>query len=424
LRRVESVDFLDCRFENCHGAIAAYGIGYDLRGKLAHFGFRRSRVLNPYGSNTLNEQSSYGGGQQIRVNPWIGNAVYAENFFEGGSDNPDPVLNPGGIRKDGSHFGSPLHLLFTNNVVRRMAVEAVFQTDSPLMGYTSSPLTIPPPDGTTTAQVTVRPQEPSTYQPGQTLNFRTWFGPGALATNVFLTVAAYEPSTRTITVRNHGLTAAVEGQTAPASQPVYLQDYNPTFAIIVGNVIDGGAPKGDIGVASNSKAIISGNFIMGYVTGVHLYENASNPLSPPTPGTRVERNVILTRDSKVSPFLAFGIQSNGPGDILANNLTVTPNAYRFEGVVVRGTNSWLEANIVLPIQVSPQGYSSGFRSVGIGFGSASRANTAVANRTYGMDVGIGPEIPYAAPPHRVISHFSTNDVLAIDPRGLTEDSMR
>jgi hypothetical protein len=122
--------------------------------------------------------------------------------------------------------------------------------------------------------------------------------------------------------------------------------------------------------------------------------------------------------------LAFGIQSNGPGDILANNLTVTPNAYRFEGVVVRGTNSWLEANIVLPIQVSPQGYSSGFRSVGIGFGSASRANTAVANRTYGMDVGIGPEIPYAAPPHRVISHFSTNDVLAIDPRGLTEDSMR
>lgn len=424
LRRVEAVEFADCRFENCHGAIAAYGVGFDLRGKLARFSMRRCWIVNPYGSNTIDAQNSYGGGQQVRIRPWIHNAEYSDCYFDGGSDSPDLTLNPGGIRKDGSHFGSPLHLLFTNNVVRRMAVEAVHQIDDPLMGYTSSSFLVPPPNGSSTAQVTVRPQEPSTYEPGQLLNFRTWFPPGALATNVFLTVVAYEPVARTITITNPGLTPGVEGQTAPPGTPVYLQDYNPTLATIAGNIIDGGTPRGDIGIASNSKATIAGNLIMGYVTGVHLYENVRNPVSPPTPGTRVEDNVILTRDSRTAPLpLAFGIQSNGPGDILTDNLIVTPNAYRFEGVVVRGTNSWVEGNTVLAKTAWPQSYGSLLRSVGIGFGSASKGNTAVANRTTKMDVGIGPEIPYAAPPHRVISHFSTNDVLAIDPRGLTEDSL-
>lgn len=423
LRRVEAVEFLDCTFENCHGAVSAYGVGFDLRGKLGYFGFHRCRVVNPYGSNTTNAWKANGGGVQLQLNPWIERAVYTDCFFDGGSDNPDLVLNPGGVRKDGSHFGSPLHLLFTNNVVRRMGVEAVHQIDDPLMGYTGSPLVIPPPDGHSTAPVIARPQELSTYRPGQSVNFRTWFHPGALATNVFLTVVAYEPDTRTITVSNPGLTPGVEGRTAPSGTPVYLQDYNPTFATITGNIIDGGTPRGDIGIASNSKATITGNFIMGYVTGVYLYENVRNVLSPPTPGTQVAGNVIFTRDSMASPLpLAYGIQSHGPGDILADNLIVTPNAYRFVGVAVRGTNSWVEGNTILAKTARPQSYSSPVRSVGIGFSSLSKDNTAAANRTTKMDVGIGPEVPHATPPHRVISHFSTNDVLAIDPRGLTDDS--
>ncbi len=425
LRQVEAVEFADCRFENCHGAITVDGSGFDLRGKLTRFSVRRCWITNPYGSNTIGAQNSYGGGQQVRINPWVHYAEYADCYFDGGSDNPDLALNPGGIRKDGAHFGSPLHLLFTNNVVRRMGVEAVHQIDDPLMGYTLTPLVIPPPDGHSPAPVTVRPQVPSPYRPGQSVNFRTWFHLGALATNVFLNVVAYEPDTRTITVTNPGLTPGVEGQTVPSGTPIYLQDYNPTFATIAGNIIDGGTPRGDIGIASNSKATITGNFIMGYVTGVYLYENVRNVLSPPTPGTQVAGNVIFTRDSMTSPLpLAYGIQSHGPGDILADNLIVTPNAYRFVGVAVRGTNSWVEGNTVLAKTARPQSYSSPVRSVGIGFSSASKDNTAAANRTTKMDVGIGPEVPHATPPHRVISHFSTNDVLAIDPRGLTDDSAR
>jgi hypothetical protein len=35
-----------------------------------------------------------------------------------------------------------------------------------------------------------------------------------------------------------------------------------------------------------------------------------------------------------------------------------------------------------------------------------------------MEVGIGPEVPHQLVPNRVLSHFSVNDVLAIDPRCL------
>ena len=222
LRRLEAVDFLDCTFENCHGAVFANaGAGNDLWGKLAHFGFFRCRVLNPYGSNTTNGQAALGGGQQVRLSRWIGNAVYDGNLFDGGSDTPDPVKNPGGVPKDGSHFGSPLRLLFTNNVVRNMGVEAVFQTDEPYVGTTATSYTVPPSEGTNTVQITLI-AIPSTYQAGQILNFRTWFSPSSPAVNIFLTVVAYDSPNRVLTVRNNGLTAGVGGVLVPWSH-IYLQ---------------------------------------------------------------------------------------------------------------------------------------------------------------------------------------------------------
>jgi len=291
-RRVAAVDFLDCVFDNCHGAILANAYGYGYRGKLEHFGFYRCRVLNPYGSNTLEGQTALGGGQQVRLTPWIGYAIYRENYFDGSSDNPDPVKNPGGIRKDGSHFGSPLHLLFTNNIVRRFGVEAVFQTDEPYLGASATDFTIPPPDGTTTAQTTLLPIASSTYQIGQIVNFRTllnWVSP---TVNIYLTVAGWDASNQVVTIKNDGLNPGVEGSVVPGWTPMYLEEYNPTFATIVDNVIDGGEPNGDIAVASNSKAVIAGNFIRGYFNGVYLYDNSANPLFPPSTGTVVDSNVI------------------------------------------------------------------------------------------------------------------------------------
>ena len=424
LRIVQAVDFQDCVFENCHGAVAAYGVGYDLRGKLAQFGFRRCKVLNPYGSNTSTNEISFGGGQQVRMNPWVRNAVYMDNEFDGGSDHPNPVLNPGGIRKDGSHFGSPLHLLFTNNVVRRMGVEAVFQIDDPLMGSTTTLLTIPPADGTSVAQVRLH-NDPSTFVAGQILNFRTWFsgGPaqGSAVVNVLLTVVAFDPSTRMLTLRNEGLTADIEGKEIPQQQPVYLQTYNPTFATIAGNFFEGGGDNGYFAVASNSKATIVGNFIMGFRSGVHLYESVRNVLFPPSPGTIAASNVILTRDPLPmlsSTYYVYGVQSWEPQDTIRGNLIITPSSTRFRGVAVRGA-SRIEENKVLAMQVRRQSYLSYDRSVGIALGTSTNAATVAANSTYGMDVGLGVEVPAAVNPNEVISHFSTNDILPVDPRVLS-----
>lgn len=352
----------------------------------------------------------------MRMNGWIGTAVYGGNIFDGGADIADPNGNPTGKPKDGSHFGSPLNLVFTNNAVYRMGVEAVFQTDDTHLGTTAEPFIIPPPDGATVASVTVRPM-PTTYKPGQSINVRTWFFSGAQATNVFLRVTAYDPLTRLLRFVNEGLTLGVEGLTVPTAQPIYLQDYDPTFAVISGNQVIGGNFAGDIGICSNSKARIEDNFVSGYRYGIRLYENVRNVLSPPTPGTLIQSNVVVTWNSLVRGY-CNGIDSAGPSEIIRYNLVATPYSYWVRGVVVRGTNAWIEGNIVVPGTIRSQEYASPFRSVGIAFGNLSRGNTAKANSTFGMDVGVGPENPFQAPPHRVISHFSYNDGLPVDPRGV------
>jgi hypothetical protein len=115
------------------------------------------------------------------------------------------------------------------------------------------------------------------------------------------------------------------------------------------------------------------------------------------------------------------VQSWGPEDIIANNLVVTPVSTRFVGVAMRGRDSWAEANTILPAEVVRHTYGDVDRSVGIGVGNLSTGTVSVANHTSGFDVGNGPVAPYQTIPHRVISHISTNDVLAVDPRGLIAD---
>jgi len=417
-RRVEAVDFLDCTFDNCHAAVTAWGGGYDTRGLLAHFGLYRCQVLNPFGANATAPFN--GGGPQVRLSSWVGSAVYDGNYFVGGSAEPfDPTNNPTGLRKDGSHYGSPLHLLFTNNVVRNMAVEAVFQVDDPYMGVTGAAFTIPPADGTTPTLVTLH-YVATTYVPGQILNFRT---PGT-EDNYFLTVLAFYPAALTLVIKNDGLTPGAAGTVIQAWQPIYLQAYNPTIATIVNNVIDCDRQSGDMGIASNSKATIAGNFISGYVHGVELYPNWRNPLFPPTPGTVIEANVILTHDSLADPTIAYGIESDGPGELIANNLILAPNSFYFTGIVVRGTNAWIEGNVLRPVRFTHTAYDARYRALGIGIGHNTVGDTAAENRTYGFDVGIGPEWPNDSAPHRVITHYSTNDMMGIDPLGLTPHAMQ
>jgi hypothetical protein len=417
-RQVEMVSFEDCTFENCHRAITtSANTGFDTRGLLRRFAMRRCRVLNPYGSNTLEAQTAFGGGQQVLVAPWVGWALYTDNIFDGGAAGAyDPVRNPLGIRKDGCHFGSPLSLIFTNNVALRMGVEAVAQIDDPYMGTTATSLTFPPPDGVTSAQVTIHPTV-TTFFGGHILNFRTPLTPTTEPQNALMTVVAYDETNRVLTVTNPGLSPGVDGTVLPPSRPIYSQDYNPTLATITDNVVLGGSPIGHIGVNVNARALVARNLVEGYATGIYIYPAFRNPLNSPVPGTLLDSNVILTKDS-TGGLQAYGVESFGPGEIIAGNLIVAPRSYRFVGTTVRTTNAWVEGNTVLPIQVVRNGYNVSTRSVGIAFGNGSSSNTAAANSTYGLDVGIGPENPFQGVPHRVLSHFSTNDVLAVDPIGM------
>jgi hypothetical protein len=415
LRRVELVGFYDCVFNNCHGAASAFGVGYDMRGKLANFVMQDCTVLNPYGSNTTNAWTALGGGQQIRLGPWVGRAYYEGNLFDGGTAGAiDYTKNPGGIRKDGSHIGSPLHLIFTNNVLRRMAIEAVHQNDDPYMATTKWEFVVPPPDGTP-VQSAIQPAL-TTFVPGQLLNYRTFFLGGQAATNIFFRVVAYDPNNQILTITNTGITTNVAGVTVGPWNSIYLQDYNPARVNIEGNLIEEGEPSGFNGITANGLSVVRNNFIRGYGYGVHIYESARNLFFPATAGSLHESNIIYARNAVGS--YAYGLSTYGPGEIVVNNLVVTPVSYRFTGVVTRDDDGWLEGNTVIPQTVQYQGYGSIARSVGIGFANNTSGGTAAANRTTGMDVGVGPESAYQIAPHRVINHFSTNDVLAIDPVGL------
>ncbi len=418
LRRVEAVNFYDCTFDNCHGAVFAFGVGYDLRGKLANFRFYRSRVLNRFGLNTTNAYKAYGGGQQVRMNPWIEWAVYADSYFDGGSEVPEPIYNPAGYWKDGSHFGSPLHLVFTNNTVLRMAAEAIFQNDDLYATTTASSFTVPPADGTvSTVKVDIWP---TTFIPGETLLVRTGFSsaPGSPLVNIYMAVAAFDATNRMLSLTNPGLSPEYEGRVVPAIQSVFKQGYNPTYATISGNkVLSGKAGKVFVGIASIAQSTIANNFIQGYQLGVNLYPNEYNRKDPPTPGTIIDRNIVMTSENPAS-IVRYGIRSYGPGDTISRNLVLMPKSTWTVGICHDGTNAWIRENTVIARKVERHPYKEFSRSVGIGFANTSLLNTAIGNRTYGMDVGIGPSCPFQQIPHRIIGHYSTNDVLAIDPSGL------
>jgi hypothetical protein len=137
----------------------------------------------------------------------------------------------------------------------------------------------------------------------------------------------------------------------------------------------------------------------------------------------VDSNVILTADPRDSLTRTYGVQSWGPDDVIAQNLILSPVSTHFTGVAMHGQGSWAEANIILPIEVKRHTSDDINRSVGGAVGNRSRETTSIDNETAGLDVGNGPLGAYQAVPRRVISHFSTNDGLAVDPRGLTPDSL-
>lgn len=428
-REIESVGFWNCTFINCHGAVHTYGAGVDTHGELRHFGMYSCEITNPYGANTENSVTSWGGGQQVKIWPWIARAEYVGNLFDGGSaDMSDVSTSPGGRVKDGCHFGGPLNLLFDNNTVLRMGVEAILQTnDISLMGSTTASFVMPLGDNLTQVDTYVSPSE--SYLTDQIINIRSPLTPGQPPANNILRVISYNAANNKLTIVNTGHVQNLAPGTELASgRKIYLQYADPSKAVITNNVVDGTKPIGGLmfpensGIVSLARSVIRGNVIKGYWSGIHLYKDVKAPLSPAGRGSIIDANVVLTRDSSNYPSsYTYGIQMFSGEEVVINNFTTTPIARKVTGIIARGNNSTIQGNTVIARGGNRYGILSYSRAVGISLADESTGVTIRDNCTYGHDIGVSPLTSYIWVQHEVYNHHSVNDTLSVHPSGLQHE---
>jgi hypothetical protein len=405
------------------------GGGYDLRGKLSKLGFYDCELSNPFGSNTVNSTSAWGGGQQTYLSQWIGDAVYKRCLFEGGGeDMTDPLTSPGGRVKDAAIIGGPQRLIFRDNTVRRMGVEAIFNNGrSEWMSQTSDSFVIPPADGTSVSTV-LMVNYPTTFIVDQSIVIRIPTTATTAGSNNVFRVIAYDPGTRILSLVNDGYESnASSGTTIPRRADVYLDtETYKQLSVVENNVIEGYFPLGsddvayNVGITMMTRANVKNNVIKGYVVGVMSYDDMM-PHSW-SRGLNVDSNFIVVRDPALTvPFSIIGIRLLGDDQYVRNNVIIAPRSEHFVGIAVYGNGALVENNRVMTQEIIRHDYTSSLRALGLGFGNSSQNTVFKGNYTYGMDVGVGPTTPSQSIPHRVISHNSMNDTLPLDPRGLIEN---
>lgn len=427
-RVIEFVEFSHCSFVNCHGAFFAYGGGYDHRGRLKQLKVYNCQISNPYGSNTVNSNQSWGGGQQCKMSAWVGFADYRYNRFEGGGeDMTDSATSPGGRLKDGGHFGSPLRLRFRDNTVLRMGVEALHQTNDPtLMGGLAKPFVIPPANGVTQGVMCVNSVN-STYTPGEWINLRIPFNPGLDTANTILKVVGFDRLAKEVTVVNYPQHDNPDGgEIIPKSSPIYLTNqYQPTEAHIRGNYFNGVVPPGgnkgiqlDCAIAFSSKAVVENNILVGHAVGMLILEETHTPLHPSQQGGVIKHNYFLTRDPDIATTYVYGIQDMSDCTSIIGNHISTVVSRKFCGILCRGNNTKVSGNYVIPMLSYKVGTSSYIRSVGIAVGFDSEGVIMRSNCTYGHDMGTGPLQPFMSRPHEVHGHHSLNETVPSHSSGL------
>ena len=423
LREVEMVQFINSRIMNCHGSIRTYGSGFNTRGKLKYFRLENCQLLCPWGANTVSHPDIWGGGQMVNLGPWIGVAQYIDNYFDGGSEVVSaPAKNPLDRKKDGSHFGSPLNLVFTGNTVDHMRVEAVYQLHDPFLTITSEAFDLPAEGEEVTLTVY---DYPSNYVAGDKIAIRGPIG-GGKTESVSLTIVGYQTFDRQLTVRNDGDNAfLLDGITFTARKPVYLQGDHAGVALIENNVVRALNEEGrrsSAGIVANAKAEIRHNYVEGFTVGVQIYGNSRTPLTPGQVGTVIENNVIYTPDASLNPgSTTYGMQSWGPDDMIRHNLIITPSSTHFMGIALRGQDTIVRDNTIIAEEIVRNSYSNSLRAVGVGLGNTSLNVRIENNTTRGFDVGVGPIGASQSIPHYVNGHRSIEDVLPIDPRGVIEE---
>jgi hypothetical protein len=417
---LEKLGFKDCSFINCHGAARTFSTGSSIWGNLKQFGMFDCEVRNPYGSNTIQGATAYGGGQQVYLSPWVGSATYRNNLFVGGPDEvTNLTLNPGGVPKDGSHFGSPGRLTFEKNVVQNMGVEAVFPTSDPLVARVAASFQIPTTNSGLTVSVSITNKTPeiiSSFFIGDQINVRAWVN-GANR-NCLLTVRDVNAAGTVLTLENLGQSSEpIDGFLIPVQAAIYSQNKPPCEASITNNIIT--TYRGGMGIASNSKAYIAGNFIGNHGIGINFYPEVRDLLGKPERGSLAENNIIVWNPSETAQWFSYGIQSWGSEITLNRNFVQANLGVKCFGIVTRGDSDRISANFVSIKVPRDNGYSSTVRAVGIGIGNTAIRSLSSNNSSRGFDVGMGPAQPYQNIPYQLDGHFSFDDVFAIDPLGTT-----
>ena len=419
LREVKMIQFLDCRFYNCHGAISTYGQGFNTRGKLQYFRVQGCNILNPWGANSVAAPYIYGGGQVVNILPWVGTAEYTKNYFDGGSKvQTHPEMNPLGREKDGSHFGSPLRMFFKGNLVDHMRHEAIFHSHDPLLGYTSSAFEFPS-IGEDVNIILL--DHLSSYNDGDKIAIRGSVE-GHGTQGVSFTVVDYQEADLKLTVRNEGENNfPLEGLAFSGRKAIYLQgEEHAGESIITDNVVRGFSASSSVafsGIVATAEATISRNYIEGFATGILIYEAGRTPLSAPSRGTIISDNVIYTAAGIENTITAYGIQSFGTDDMIRDNLIITPVSTKIVGIGLRGVNTIARRNTILTESIVRHDYTTFDRSVGIGVGNRSSFVRIEDNTTRGFDVGVGPAAPSQSIPHYASGNQSFDDFLSQDVRG-------
>lgn len=422
LRKVEGVFFKDCEFVNCHRSVSVYGTGYDIRGNGGRFEMVDCNVLNPYGANTEGG-TGWGGGQQIYLAAWVGEAYYEGCLFDGGSsDMTDETTSPGGKVKDGCHFGSPLRLVFRNNTVRRMGVEAVHQTnETTLMGVTKEAFIMPFPDNESVVSVWVS-DLPSTWNAGESINIRTPGTPGTSAVNNRLTIRGYDEAQGRVLLSNPGILANMpEGSEVISGRLIYLDERSePTTADYRWNLFDGTLPPGghafneQAGIVSQSRGKVVGNVIIGYANGVLSRSVVHTPNFPAAFGMAVRSNLIVTRHSPSYPEVyTYGINVAGGNEKIQDNMIVCPVSWKTAGIAVKNKNSYVWRNTILADEILVNGLHSSVRATGIGNGYNASGLSAWENHTRGFDLGVGSLGNSAWASFRLRDHTSVMDVIPV-----------
>ena len=423
LRKVKMVQFLDCEFYNCHGAVSTYGDGFDTRGKLEYLRLQRCFILNPWGANSIAHSKIWGGGQVVNILPWVGTAEYIGNYFDGGSEvESNLAKNPLDRKKDGSHFGSPLRLIFKENIVDHMRVEAVYQLHNPFMGFTAEEFELPAVGDEVTFEVL---NYPSTYSAGDKISIR---GPvnesGTLS--VSFTISGYQENGRKLTIRNDGDNKfPIESIVFTSRKPIYLQANHAGEALIVDNVVralNSDGRRSSAGIVATAKATVRGNYVEGYGVGIQIYGNSRTPLTAPSRGTLIEGNIVSTAEGQMGGYATYGVQSWGVDDMIRNNLIITPVSTTVIGIALRGENTVARGNTMIAERIIAHGYSSRDRAVGVGVGNSASFVKIEGNTTRGFEVGVGPVNASQAIPYYASGNLSYDDVLAQDTRGwIAED---